>query len=149
MSSQFLNLPPEIQNIILQYRATQILKNICKDYYLNFNKLCEFLKFYDGIITGSCGLACFLPGAVFYDIDIFILRRVENDIKPYLHFLPVFTVKDTKVVRIDKSPIDDPFLSGESIVKTFDYKYYGLSIDMNVYPRGTYNHTRQLRFRLL
>lgn len=148
MSSQFLNLPVELQNIILKYRATQILKNICKDYYLDFNKLCEFLKMYNGIITGSCGLACFLPGAVFQDIDIFILRQ-ETKEKPYHHFLPVFTLKNTDVIKIDKSPIDDPFLNSEPKLDSFDYKYqykyYGLTIDMNVYPKGTYTHMRQLR----
>lgn len=152
MEGQFLDLPVELQNIILQDRATCLLKKICHRYYLDFFGLCEFLKMYNGIITGSCTLACFFSELVFHDIDIFILRNPQlgegKGQKPYHYFLPVFTLENTDEIKIEKSPINDPFMR-EAKKVTFDYHYLfnyrNLTIDMNVFPLGIYTHMSQLQ----
>lgn len=148
MDINFADFPLELQNIILQYRATVLLQKICSQYYLDFDKLCDFLKKYQGVITGSCSIACFIPGFLFHDIDIFILKGNDRTIKPYHDFLPIFTLDNTDEVIIDKCPLHDPLLLIEPPIIAFDYKYVykyrNLQIDMNVYPRGTYNHMKEL-----
>lgn len=148
MEPTFIDLPAELQNIILKYRATYLLKKICTRYYLDFDKLCDFLKSYKGIITGSCTLACFIPGTSFQDIDIFILRMPEKTTKPFQDFFPVFTVENTNEIKVDKCPVNDTYLQDPEIISSdykYIYKYRNLIIDMNVYPQNTYNHMVQLR----
>ena len=105
----FTNIPYEILNKIYCYRATIILKNIITSYHLDFDKVCQFLRKYKGIIAGSCALCCFDTEINFNDIDIFIEFADDADYRQtYKEFLEIFTI-DQKEVTVNKFPVCNSF----------------------------------------
>jgi len=77
--NQICDLPIEIVDIILKYRATLELQDLCKKNMINFEKLCYFLIKYQGVLIGSSATHCFSYND-YNDIDIFIYHNdYKND----------------------------------------------------------------------
>ena len=146
-------LLPEIQNIIYYYRPYCILRNICKQRLLNFDRLCDFLQKNCGAIFGSCALACFVESSHFSDIDICIINKTNRPvIEYYREFFEIFEIED-EYITVQKTPLINnehgdgfyyyykflyPVLSGETIQCNTMY------IDMSIISSSTFDSPSQL-----
>jgi len=72
------DLPKEIRKVIYQKRALCILYDRVTQYNLNFNRLCDFLIRFNGVIAGSFILSCFDNTIKPKDLDIFIKAQNTN-----------------------------------------------------------------------
>lgn len=72
------NLPLELRNIIYRKRALCTLYDNITRYNLNFNRLCEFLIRFGGVIGGSFALSCFDNTIIAKDLDIFINSKIVH-----------------------------------------------------------------------
>lgn len=72
------SIPLELRNIIYQKRALCNLHDKISQYNLNFNRLCEFLIRFKGVIGGSFALSCFDNTIVAKDLDIFINSKIVH-----------------------------------------------------------------------
>src|SRR5258708_163008 len=96
-------LPIDIANLIYNERALVVLRDICKNYSIDFNKFCHFLVDNNAVLTGSAALHCIDNECEFNDLDIFVFSNNGDTREYYKKFLHVFTV-DQSLVDIDKEP---------------------------------------------
>lgn len=65
-------LDVDIQNEFMKRKATLILQDVCTKLDIEFDKLCDFLIKYEGVVIGSVATHCFDTTCEYNDIDIFI-----------------------------------------------------------------------------
>lgn len=97
--------PIELSNIIYVKRATLHLVKLVEEYYINYDKLCEYLIVHNAVIAGSAAISCFDLLCEVNDIDIFV-KCSEDDphTQCYKDFLNVFDIEPS-LITVDKSPI--------------------------------------------
>lgn len=110
-----VGLITDIVNKIYLYRANFTLKDICNEYFIDFKKLCLFLKKYNAIIHGSSIMHCFDTIIEYNDIDILVYYPKSNQksnksyqkMDIWMDFLSIYTI-DKEIIKVKRTPIANP-----------------------------------------
>lgn len=118
------NLPRETSNYIYQKRALCILYDRVSQYNLNFNRLCDFLIRFKGVIGGSFILSCFDNTIEPNDLDIFVQVPEYNteNVNMKAEFFKLVN-KPITVIGLDNQPLSNS--SEETDTTNRVMKFYG------------------------
>ena len=134
-----VRLPYELEIEILKYKAVTELKKIIEEqYFLNFDKLKNFLVKYNGLIFGSLAIYCFDLDCPYKDLDICIkFDRTKTHQDCYLEFLEIFTIEKDRVLII-KNPVLNS-VNDNTIKYNLKYSYTNQIIDMTLFNENPKN----------